>query len=91
MKRPGRKPKKQSIWTRDLLPPDPSSVWRRDLIPEDSILAKDIFAFAKRKSPCLACPVLMVSDARRCNRYERIPDDIWDGIENCPLYDERAR
>jgi hypothetical protein len=75
-----------SIWTRELIPAD--SVLRKDLIRQDSILRKDLFAFAKFTSPCLSCPILMVADKRVCNRYDRIPEDVWDGIEVCPIFAE---
>ena len=98
MKRAKKRPKTDSVWTRELIPPDsvwrkelipPDSVWRRELIPEDSFLRKDLLAFAgKLKSPCLQCPILMIADEQKCNRFVRIPDDIWDGIESCPFYEE---
>jgi hypothetical protein len=77
-----------SIWTRELIPPD--SIWRRELIPEDSILRKDLFAFAGRREPrCTECPILILAEEHRCNKYDRIPDEIWDGFQTCPLYQER--
>lgn len=87
---PGEVAKPPSIWTRELIPED--SIWRRELIPEDSILRRDLFNFSagKRKSPCLTCPILMLEDGHKCNRFDRIPDDIWDGIETCPLYSEKG-
>ena len=85
MRKRENKGKRDSVWRRELIPQD--SVWRRELIPQDSVLRKDLLAFAgKNKSPCLDCPVLMLADERKCNRYDRIPDDIWDGISICPLY-----
>ena len=98
---PGEGAKPPSIWTRELIPEDSiwrrelvpeDSIWRRELVPEDSILRRDLFNFSagKRGSPCLGCPILMLEDDRKCNRYERIPDDIWDGIESCPLYKEKG-
>lgn len=92
-----KKPRGESIWTRDLVPPD--SIWGKELIPEDSflrrelipeghILRKDLFAGFK-KSRCLECPILMLAEKHRCNRYTEIPADIWDGVEVCPLYEER--
>lgn len=88
MRRTKKRPKKDSIWTRELIPPD--SIWRKELIPEDSILRKDLLAFAGRREPrCVECPILLVAEEHRCNRFERIPDEIWDGFETCPLYEER--
>lgn len=75
---------KDSIWRRELIPPD--SIWRKELIPPDSVWGRDIFSLGKPRSACLQCPVLMVKEERRCNRFQRIPDDIWSGIEDCPLY-----
>ncbi|HEY5493413.1 MAG TPA: hypothetical protein VIK15_02380 [Candidatus Anoxymicrobiaceae bacterium] len=75
-----------SIWTRELIPED--SVLRKELIPRDSFLRKDLLAFMKFTSPCLSCPILMVADKQVCNRFDRIPQDIWDGIEVCPIYAE---
>ena len=72
------------------LKPREDSVWRKELIPEDSILRRDLFAFAgRRRSACLACPILMIEDERKCNRFNRIPDDIWDGLEMCPLHGDQ--
>ena len=72
-----------------MIPED--SVLRKELIPEDSILRKDLLAFAgRRKSPCLQCPVLMVAEKRHCNHFDRIPDDIWDGLQTCPLREEHG-
>jgi hypothetical protein len=83
-----KKPERNSIWTRELIPPD--SVWRKELIPEDSILRKDLFAFGGKKGPrCDECPILILAEEHRCNHFERIPDEIWDGYETCPLYQER--
>jgi len=80
--------RKDSIWTRELIPPD--SIWRKELIPEDSVLRKDLFAFAGRREPCcVECPILIMAEEHRCNRFERIPDEIWDGYKTCPLYEER--
>ena len=76
-----------SIWTRELIPAD--SVWRKELIPPDSILRKDLMSFVRFTSPCLSCPILMVAEKRVCNHYDRIPDDIWDGIAVCPIFAER--
>ncbi|MFH1149932.1 MAG: hypothetical protein V1748_05620 [Actinomycetota bacterium] len=75
-----------SIWGKDLIPPD--SILRKDLLPPDSVWNRDIFG-RDRKSTCASCPILMLEEERQCNRYERIPDDIWDGIEVCPLYEEK--
>ena len=75
-----------SIWTRELIPED--SVWRKELIPQDSIFRKDLLAFVRFTSPCLSCPILMVAEKHVCNRYDRIPEDIWDGIETCPIFAE---
>jgi len=87
MKRSKKKHDSDSIWRRELIPED--SVWRRELIPEDSIWGRDLFAFGGRKSSrCQQCPILMVPEERRCNRFDAIPDDIWSGIEACPLYEE---
>jgi hypothetical protein len=93
-----KKPAKESVWNRELIPED--SVWRKELIPEDSIWRKelvsqdsifgrDLLAFARRKSPCLQCPILMVEEEHICNRFDKIPEDIWDGLEPCPLYEDR--
>ena len=82
------KPKEDSVWRKELIPED--SVWRKELIHEDSIWRKDLFAFAgRRRSPCLACPILMIEDEHRCNRFNRIQDDIWDGLDKCPLYGDQ--
>lgn len=99
MKWPKRNGSKDSVWTRDLIPEDSvlrrdllpeDSIWGKELIPDDSFMRRDLLAFAKRKSPCLKCPILMLADERHCNRYDRIPDDIWDGIEQCSLYNENT-
>ncbi|MHB8893689.1 MAG: hypothetical protein ACYC99_00720 [Candidatus Geothermincolia bacterium] len=79
-----KKLKEDSIWTRELIPQD--SFLRRDLIPENSIWGRDLLAFAKRKSQCMECPILMLEEEHTCNRFDHIPEDIWDGIETCPLY-----
>jgi len=84
-----KKTKKDSVWRKELIPED--SVWRKELIPKDSVWRKDILAFTGRKgSPCLECPVLMVAEEHKCNHFERIPDDIWEGIELCPVYEEHT-
>lgn len=89
----GKKPKATSVWNRELIPDD--SRWRRDVIPEDSFLRKELLPpdsiwdrdlLASRKSRCLQCPILMLAEAHRCNKYNRIPDDVWNGITDCPLY-----
>ena len=94
MKRRQKKREKDSIWTRELIPEDSvwrrelipeDSVWRKELIPQDSIWGKELFSF-RRRCRCLQCPILMVEDERRCNRYHRIPDEIWNGSEECSLY-----
>lgn len=99
MKRSKKKPSSESIWRRELIPEDSvwrkelipeDSVWRKELISEDSIWRKDLLAFAKKGSRCRDCPVLMIADERKCSRFECIPEDIWDGIEPCPLYEERG-
>jgi hypothetical protein len=46
-------------------------------------------SFVRFTSPCLSCPILMVAEKRVCNHYDRIPDDIWDGIAVCPIFAER--
>jgi hypothetical protein len=99
MKRSKKKPKSESVWRRELIPEDSvwrrelipeDSVWRRELIPEDSIWRKDLLAFARKTSRCRDCPVLMIPEEHKCSRFDVIPDDIWDGIESCPLYEERG-
>jgi hypothetical protein len=75
-----------SIWGRELIPPD--SILRKDLLPPDSIWNRDIFG-RDGKSRCVSCPILMLEEERQCNRYDRIPDDIWDGIANCSLYEDK--
>lgn len=88
MKRLKKRLKQDSIWTRELIPPD--SIWRKELIPEDSILRKDLFSLGGSKAPrCEECPILILAEEHRCNHFERIPDEIWEGIETCPLYEER--
>lgn len=82
------KPRGGSIWTRELIPPD--SIWRKDLVPTDSIWGKDLLAFARKKPQCLECPILIVKDEHKCNKYNRIPENIWDGFEICPLYEEHT-
>lgn len=88
-----KKTNDQSIWTRELIPEDSilrrelipeDSVWRKELLPADSIWNRDLFA--RRRSKCLQCPILMVAEEHTCNRYSKIPDDIWDGIAECPIY-----
>jgi hypothetical protein len=78
----------ESVWTRELIPED--SVWRKELIPEDSLWRRDLLAFAKKNSPCLQCPILMLAEAHKCNRYDNIPEEIWDGVETCPLYGRKT-
>jgi hypothetical protein len=68
----------------------PESVCTRELIPEDSFLRKDLLAFGRTKSQCLQCPILMLADDHKCNRFDRIPEDIWDGLEVCPLYERKT-
>ncbi len=98
MKRSKKKPRGDSVWRRELIPEDSvwrkelipeDSVWRKELIPEDSFLRKDLLAFARKSSRCRECPVLMIPDERKCSRFEVIPDDIWNGVESCPLYEEK--
>ncbi len=86
MKRLKKRFKDDSIWVRELRIPE-DSVWRKDLIPESSIWNRDLRSFVKRKSHCLQCPVLMLEEEHRCSRYEHIPDDIWDGVKTCPLFE----
>lgn len=87
MRKKKKKRESGSIWTRELIPED--SVWRKELIPEDSIWRKDLIAFAgRKKSPCLQCPVLMVAEEHRCNHFAKIPDDIWNGLQTCPLHEK---
>jgi hypothetical protein len=80
------KPRGDSIWNKELIPPD--SVWRKNLVPTDSIWGRDLLAFSRRKPQCLECPILIAEDQHMCNKYNRIPVDIWDGLETCPLYEE---
>ena len=84
MKQSKKKRKEESIWRRELIPRD--SVWGKELVSENSIWGRDLLAFAKRKSQCLECPILMLAEERKCNKFDRIPEDIWDGLELCPLY-----
>ena len=86
MKLFSKRTRPDSIWTRELIPAD--SVLRKELIPENSVLRKDLFAFVRFTSPCLSCPILMVADKHVCNRYDRIPADVWDGIEVCHIFAE---
>jgi len=76
MRRKGKQQKSGSIWTRELIPED--SVWRKDLISFGG----------RRKSMCLQCPVLMVAEEHCCNHFARIPDEIWNGLQTCPLHEE---
>jgi hypothetical protein len=76
-----------SIWTRELIPQD--SVWRKELVPEDSVWGRDLLAFARKRTQCRDCPIMILESEHKCNHYERIPEDIWDGLETCPLYAER--
>jgi len=88
MRRAVKDHKTGSIWTKDLIPED--SVWRRDLIPQGSMLRKDLLNIGTwKRARCLECPILMMPDERRCSKFHTIPDAIWEGTEDCPIYEDR--
>ena len=77
-----KKMREGSIWTRELVPA--GSIWGKELLATDSIWNRELFV--RRRSDCVQCPILIMAEAHKCSHYERIPDEVWDGVSTCPVY-----